>query len=304
MDGLDIINPGCVLYKTLKCNSVNISFFLNNFSPDFMYSNSVDLSSDDCIQEFSKFVDKLHSNITQDICDNLETGTRGQDINTNWIEARKVLITASNMGSVCKRTKQEPDKLVSTLRGYRQQPTGIRSIQHGKKYEKQALKDYVRKHMSICGGNVEVHSRGLVVNPNFPYLGASVDGYVTCNNCGVGVVEVKCPYGSDNKDCPWRNMTPEDCAKDKSFFCTISDNSLHLNKNHNYMYQVQGQMAILDLQWAEFVVWTKKGISCERIPFTKSFWSEKMLPKLREFYFHGIVPELFSDRIKRGLKLY
>ena len=84
------------------------------------------------------------------------------------------------MGLVCTRTKSDPDKLVYLLCRYRQQPFGIRSIQHGKKCEKQALKDYLIKHMSICGGKIEEESRGLVVNPKFPFLGASVDGYI-CN---------------------------------------------------------------------------------------------------------------------------
>ena len=83
--------------------------FLCNFEPDFMYANNVDLLANDCNQQFSLFVEKMQNNITQDMCNNLEIGTRGQDLNKNWIEARKVLITASNIGLVCKRTKSEPD---------------------------------------------------------------------------------------------------------------------------------------------------------------------------------------------------
>ena len=146
--------------------------------------------------------------------------------------------------------------------GYRQQPVGIRSIQHGKKYEKQALKDYARKHMSICGGKIEVESRGLVVNPKFLFLGASVDGYLTCSICEEGIVEVKCPYGSN--DHPRRNMTPDECARDQNFFCSLSDSTsstLKLKEKHNYMFQIQGQIAILNMQWVDFVVWTKNGIS-------------------------------------------
>ena len=40
------------------------------------------------------------------MCNNLEIGTRGQDLNKSWIETRKVLITASNMGLVCKEQNQ------------------------------------------------------------------------------------------------------------------------------------------------------------------------------------------------------
>ena len=91
-----------------------------------MYADNVDLSSNECKQNFSKFVENLHNNVTQDICYYLEIGTRGQDIKTNWIEARNMVITASNMRLVCKRTKPEHDKLVCSFRGYRQQPLGIK----------------------------------------------------------------------------------------------------------------------------------------------------------------------------------
>ena len=53
--------------------------------------------------------------------------------------------------------------------------------------------------MSVYGGKIEVECKGLVVNPNFPYLGASVDGYVTCSICDEGIGEVKCPYGSNER---------------------------------------------------------------------------------------------------------
>lgn len=35
---------------------------------------------------------------------------------------------------------------------------------------------------------------GLVINPEWPHLGASPDGIVQCTCCGKGVLEIKCPY--------------------------------------------------------------------------------------------------------------
>ena len=37
LDGMDIINPGCVLYKTLKSCPADISSFLKNFQPEFQF---------------------------------------------------------------------------------------------------------------------------------------------------------------------------------------------------------------------------------------------------------------------------
>lgn len=47
------------------------------------------------------------------------------------------------------------------------------------------------------------------------------------------------------------------------------------------MYQIQDQLAVYELEWVDFVVWTKKGISVQRIPFSSAMW-EKMLQRLKE----------------------
>lgn len=66
--------------------------------------------------------------------------------------------------------------------------------------------------------------KGLIVNPTFPFLGPSVDSIVTCSKCGTGIVEVKCPYGSDSGETTktWRGIPPIDCAKDPTFFFTYA----------------------------------------------------------------------------------
>lgn len=87
------------------------------------------------------------------------------------------------------------------------------------------------------------------------------------------------------------------------FFCTESNGELFLKEHHNYMYQIQGQLAVYELEWVDFVVWTNKGISVQRIPFPYERW-EKMLPRLKAFYLNGILPELFSSRVRRGISLY
>ena len=97
---------------------------------------------------------------------------------------------------------------------------------------------------------------------------------------------MKCPYGSSKDAVPWRERTPIDCSGDSYFFCLKNDDKVELKNTHNYMYQVQGQLAILQLSWAEFVVWTKKGISVEIIDFSETLWNE-MLPKLSKYYVDG-----------------
>ena len=71
------------------------------------------------------------------------------------------------------------------------------------------------------------------------YLGASPDGIVV-DEAGhsIKLVEVKCPFSA-------RDMTvKEACTEAKSLYCNIINNKCQLKVNHEYYFQVMGQMAI------------------------------------------------------------
>lgn len=91
----------------------------------------------------------------------MKKGTRGQQININWREARSCLITASVMGEVMKRISTKPDNLVKKNQGYITIPETVRSIQYGRKYESVAVEHYAKKHMEKCK-TVQIESRGLL----------------------------------------------------------------------------------------------------------------------------------------------
>lgn len=176
-------------------------------------------------------------------------------------------------------------------------------MHHGRKYEAKARRCYAEQNHTKYGGNVSVKNVGLIISSQFPFLGSSVDGVISCLKCGVGILEIKCPYrkGTDK----WRNKEPEECSSNKNFFAEFSDTGkLMLKRTHNYYYQVIGQLAVLELKWADFTIWTKKGMSVERIDFDRGFWETEMFFKLKYFYTHFVIAELFSDRVKRGVKLY
>lgn len=42
--------------------------------------------------------------------------------------------------------------------------------------------------------NLSVINSGLIINPCFPFIGASPDDIIHCDCCGTGVLEIKCPY--------------------------------------------------------------------------------------------------------------
>ena len=99
--------------------------------------------------------------------------------------------------------------------------------------------------------NLTVHDSGLLINPKWPFIGASPDGIVSCACCGKGTLEIKCPY------CHRGESIASAFSKD-SRFCLLaaSDGALHLDHSHAYYYQVQTQLFVSDLDYCNFCVCT------------------------------------------------
>jgi len=49
------------------------------------------------------------------------------------------------------------------------------------------------KEMFRSNETFQVRDSGLIINPDVPHLGASPDGLVSCDCCGGGCLEIKCP---------------------------------------------------------------------------------------------------------------
>ena len=99
----------------------------------------------------------------------------------------------------------------------------------------------------------------------------------------VKVVEVKCPLIRA------RDKTIEQaCTDDKSFCCNIVNNTPSLRIDHEYYYQILGQMAITGIKIYDFVIWTPKGIHVQTIHFDSDFWNRTCVPNLEDFLFHEI----------------
>ena len=80
------------------------------------------------------------------------------------------------------------------------------------------------------------------------------------------------------------------------------DGKLHLKHSHLYFAQVQGQMGIGKSNWCDFIVYTKEGITVERIPFDQQYWKE-LLSKLIEFYDLCVAPEIVCPKHPLGLPI-
>ncbi|XP_071118722.1 uncharacterized protein [Haliotis cracherodii] len=216
--------------------------------------------------------------MTQEQCEQLEQLTRDQTNSQMWFQARKHRLTASTFGIILKR-KTITEKFINNIINEKAFTSAATS--YGKSNERQAIEKYIKQ-----SGN-HVHDCGLVVNRKFPFLGATPDGKV-CEDGITGIIEVKCPYSA-------RDMSISDaCCLLPKFCLQNTDGIISIKKaphNHEYFYQVQGQLMISGAAFCDFVVFTKKDLFIQRI-FPLPVFMQQMLDELSAFYFQHVKPVL------------
>ncbi|XP_072158584.1 uncharacterized protein [Bemisia tabaci] len=216
----------------------------------------------------------------------LEQATIGQSENDLWNSERRIRVTASKYGEICKRQKWKGNSVEAY---YYAKPFFSKAMQWGSDKEPVAIAEFERKYnkrvkayknyltsslenfcdfSSLCGENSVKISRndidlvhfkkikcerrflntaneirGLVVSPSIcglfvdlklGYLAASPDGLVEGE---VAIVEIKCPYSLSNQKI-------DDGLSKPNFHLERRDCRLRLKKDHNYMYQIQGNLAV------------------------------------------------------------
>lgn len=120
------------------------------------------------------------------------------------------------------------------------------------------------------------------------YLAAIPDGLIGQN----GLVEIKCPYSS-------RQLSPIEAIQTKKLTYMESGKleQFHLKKNHNYFFQVQGQLHVTKRDFCYFVVWTPKGFIYDKITRDDEFFNN-MKEKLKTFYCKHYLPEILRIEYK------
>ena len=75
------------------------------------------------------------------------------------------------------------------------------------------------------GHDVAVEQCGFFIHPREHWLGASLDGIIRDHCCSSnGILEIKCPYMI-------QDISPREACDESSFFCTLSDGLVKLQKN-------------------------------------------------------------------------
>uniref|UniRef100_A0A2P2JRY0 Uncharacterized protein LOC8278428 isoform X1 n=1 Tax=Rhizophora mucronata TaxID=61149 RepID=A0A2P2JRY0_RHIMU len=124
----------------------------------------------------------------------------------------------------------------------------------------------IDRYRSITGREVSTLGFAIHSREQFDWLGASPDGLLGCFHGG-GILEVKCPYnkGKPETALPWSTMP---------FY---------------YVPQVQGQLEIMDREWADLYCWTPNGSTIFRVHRDCNYW--KLIHGiLQEFWWENVIP--------------
>ena len=108
----------------------------------------------------------------------IEKATRLQSKNTEWKKQRNGRLTASIFYDVFARkaTTTKPFAIIQRVMGYDQKDLNfLPAIKWGNDNEDRARQEYVGR-MSLTHSEFTCTVTGLVINTNYPHLGASPDG--------------------------------------------------------------------------------------------------------------------------------
>ena len=156
----------------------------------------------------------------------------------------------------------------------------------GHEHESHAYDAYSRE-ITKLHKDFEISKPGFFIDVTRPYVGTTPDRIISCFRYGKGVLEIKCPY------C-YKESLPSDDDEAISNYCMMNENGhWKLKRDHAYYYQVQMQMAVCQLKFCDFVVWSEKDYIIERITFDVDFYASKM-DKVQNFFVYGMLPEILG----------
>ncbi|KAK5877435.1 hypothetical protein CesoFtcFv8_024938 [Champsocephalus esox] len=138
------------------------------------------------------------------------------------------------------------------------------ATRYGCKYEATARKQY-EGVQSLHHQGFSCKDSGLWLNPQWPYMGASPDGCVTCTCHGTGICEIKCPHSKQEE----ANLRL--CAGEQGF-CLVNDCEA-------------GQETCL--------------LPSKRIVRDVDLW-DNIIPRVESFFRLCVLPEVLGQKLTRG----
>lgn len=143
----------------------------------------------------------------------------------------------------------------------------IRALNYGCQHENKAAQQFT-EHMGKSHINFGFEKFGFLIHPDYPYFGASPDGLVGCDCCGLSLVEIKCPF------CARFSGISEKIGS-KNFYLDAKKGKIVLKENHQYYYQIQMQLALSKTDRCFLVVWSAKELIHLEVKPNPQFWTRE-----------------------------
>lgn len=130
---------------------------------------------------------------------------------------------------------------------------------------------------------------GLVISHTWPFLASSPDEFISCDCCGSGLLEIKCPLKQ-------RGKSILSAVSKKGFCLELKDGSVSLRKSHPFYWQVQTQLFLCNAEFADFCIRLfrddeKDDLFIEKICPDEQLWAS-CLEKAKGFFSSVLLSEL------------
>ena len=158
-------------------------------------------------------------------------------------------------------------------------------IQYGKENEATA-RSYYTKYQRAIHDNFKCSESGLILNRDYPHLGASPDGLAQCDCCGQGCLEIKCLP-------TYMNGIPDPLGETCTSFPISSD--FQLKKTHKFYTQIQGHMLITGRKYCDLYMWSQSNSLAVR-EYRDEQFLKKLSDKLELEYKSHVIPALISAK--------
>ena len=234
-------------------------------------------------------------NISEAEAKYLEESTKLQSQCMLWFKYRTGRITASKFARVSRACIHNPPAslVMDLMKESHFNSSKVPALQWGISNEPIACSAYIERAQEEHE-EFSYQPAGLFINPDFPHLGASPDGLISCKCCGEGLLEIKCPY-------KYREQHPTTVMNSKFCLQPHVDGGVRLSKKHDYYLQIQGQLAICNKEYCDFTCWTPHGIHVEQITRDESTF-DSFRPSLDAFFKEVLLPLLLRGQSSREVK--
>ena len=196
----------------------------------------------------------------------------------DWLQLRTKGIGGSDIGAIMGINKySSPYQVYKTkVLGYQKDLSGKLAVKKGKDLESLIRSEYVIPHFLEMDYTVKNMSHHTIVNKNYPYFRANLDGVAICNNGGHHtenfVIEIK--FVSEFADVNWNG---EDyCGVPASYYAQVQEYMLVTGMQRAYV------CALFERDWTVryFEIPRSVSFQAQMIKAAEHFYNVNMLGKI------------------------